>query len=94
MRQLSVESVKSVPGVLELGPKRTRGGAARVFMLQEYDGAFFLSAAVEKGSGGATGAIQIAAERSSAIKLHFSRYEAREEALERLGREMGYRLFR
>jgi hypothetical protein len=52
LRQLAVEKIYGCKGLLELGPKQSKGGAARVFLYRKFSGAFFIDADVEKGSRG------------------------------------------
>lgn len=73
LRQLAVDSIREAPGLVELGPKQSRGGAARLFLYREHSNAFFVFAAIEKGSSGVR--IDRARERAKEIRGVFARHQ-------------------
>ena len=49
---MNILDADKIGNVWELGPKRRRGGAFRLFMTRQGRGSFFITAAVEKSQGG------------------------------------------
>lgn len=80
-RQLAVESVHGCTGLQELGPKQSKGGAARIFILDKFCTAFFVAGGVEKGVSGIK--IVEARARADEIKRIF-KAESTERAIELL----------
>jgi hypothetical protein len=52
LKRNDVDPIKDCSGLVELGPKRQKGGAPRLFLFRRADGAFFVAAGIEKGSKG------------------------------------------
>ncbi len=85
-RQLAVTPIRGCNGLVELGPKQSQGGAARVFLLDKYCVAFFVTGGVEKSNSGVK--IEEATNRANELKKVFKSRD-REIALEILRDEIG-----
>lgn len=67
LRRNSVESVRGCKGLVELGPKKKKGGAPRLFLFRQGAAAWFVAAGLEKGSGGVA-ELAPAKQRSEALR--------------------------
>ncbi len=85
-RQLAVDPIHGCQGLVELGPKQSKGGAARIFLLDKYCIAFFVAGGVEKGSTGVN--IDEARKRANELKKLFKGND-RDSALNVLKTEIG-----
>ena len=70
LRRLDTETLRD--GLLEVGPKRRRGGSPRLFILRDKSGCFFLLAAMEKSNHGVKG-MDTAVDRAKTVRSMTSR---------------------
>jgi hypothetical protein len=75
LKQLAVQNIHEMPGLVELGPKQSRGGAARLFLWRGESAAFFVAAGIEKGSRGLKATIETARGRAKVIRETLSKVE-------------------
>lgn len=71
LRQLDRDPIRDSSGLVELGPKQSKGGAPRVFLLRDFSCAFFVAAGAEKGSSGVK--IDVAKNRADEIRRLFGK---------------------